>query len=245
MDLRHVVWTFIFLLLASKTYAADEAYIQAKMMEDKTDISPLRQDGVAFTHHIGTPDEPTIDGKPINSTVPAPEINIVESPLKESKAAFEDSWATSDKVKKILDSAASDGKLGYVMKKTKAMGLPASVAVVPIVESAYQTQAVSPKGAAGAWQLMPATAKAYGLNKEQRFEFTTSTDAALRLLRDLHQQFGNWELAFASYNAGSQRVSKALEKNPSAKTIDDLSLPMETKTYVKRMIQINATLESM
>lgn len=212
---------------------------------------------ITYTSYIGTPDHPTIDGgiinatggMPVNQDKPIANISsqqIVKADSTESTGGiqkpFKDNWATSEKVKGLLIEASRQGKLEYVLKKTDQMHLPASVAVVPMVESNYQTTSVSPKGAAGSWQLMPATAKAYGISAQERFQFTTETDAALKLLENLHQEFGNWELAFMAYNAGSQRVINALQKNPNAKTIDELDLPLETKVYVKRIMALNKSL---
>jgi len=67
-----------------------------------------------------------------------------------------------------------------------------------------------------------------------------STKAALRFLNDLHRRFDNWELAYAAYNAGGQRVMNAIKKNPKALTIQELDLPAETKEYVVRLKKINA-----
>lgn len=158
---------------------------------------------------------------------------------------FQDTWATSSKVKSLLEEAAKDGKLDYVLRKTNQKGLPASVATVPMIESRYQVDAVSPKGAAGAWQLMSATAKDYGVNKEDRYKFKPATDAALNLLDDLHKQFGSWELAFAAYNAGAERVQTALRKKPHAHSVRELDLPVETKNYVALIMALNKTMESL
>lgn len=141
------------------------------------------QGTLEYTSYIGTPDHPTIDGGIINSTDEVPVNHDMPSTkqlfhqqqatlVKVSEAhqsSFNDDWATSEKVKQLLVEAASQGKLSYVLKKTNQMQLPASVAIVPMVESNYQTGAVSPKGAAGAWQLMPSTAKDYGINNQERF----------------------------------------------------------------------------
>lgn len=210
-----------------------------------------------YTSYIGTTDHPTInggiinsaDGTPVNHQMPIVIQRADPTPrIKPSKTvvnnqiAFPDSWATSMRVKKLLIVAASAGKLSYVLKKTNEMGLPASVAIVPMVESHYQTDAISPKGAVGAWQLMPSVAKDYGIQNQDRFQFTTSTDTALKLLNQLHHQFGNWQLVFAAYNAGSKRVEDALEKNPNAKNMDELDLPQETKIYVKQIMSLNKTM---
>lgn len=215
---------------------------------------------VSATHtaFIGTPDHPTIDGGMINTTdgLPItqdnPEAVAVSTPEIKPQVVTHDSvtltqttgddWATSERVKHLLATAAKEGKLDYVLKKSESMGLPASVAVVPMVESNYQTNAVSPKGAAGAWQLMPSVAKDYGISNQDRTQFTASTDTALQLLDSLHQKFGNWEYAFAAYNAGAARVQAALAKNPNATHVDELDLPQETKQYVKRLMGLNKTM---
>ncbi len=210
---------------------------------------------LANTNIIGTPDYPTINGGIINSTdilfvdytaenkKTLSQDKIVTTVLvntkKYNKSFLDDGWVTSGKVKKLLITASQQGKLSYVLKKSDQMGLPASIAVIPMIESNYDTNAISSKGAAGVWQLMPSIAKDYGIENQDRFKFTTSTTVALQLLIDLYNRYGNWELTFAAYNAGSKRVSDAIRKNPQAKVIDDLDLPTETKNYVKRIMRIS------
>lgn len=155
--------------------------------------------------------------------------------------SFQDNWATSSKVKQVLMQAAQQGKLAYVLKKSEEMQLPASVALIPLVESHCQN-ITSPKGAAGDWQLMPAVANDYGITSEERFEFKPATNTALKLLQNLHARFGNWELAFAAYNAGSTRVETALKKQPTVSSIQELALPIETKQYVQKIKTANAVL---
>lgn len=111
-----------------------------------------------------------------------------------------------------------------------------------MVESRYQTDAVSPKGAKGAWQLMPETAKDYGLESKDRTNFIASTDTALHLLSDLHQQFGNWTLAFSAYNAGGQRIQMLLQQHPHAQCIHKLELPLETRRYIQRLKALYQTM---
>ena len=240
---------------------------QISSLHYSNDYHPLK--GIlVYTSTIGTPEHPTIDGGMINSAdgipinhdnpdVATPDSTNLE--VKNSDASthayqdttkmkqkpFQDSWATSVTVKELLTKASEQGKLGFVLKKAEQMNLPASVAVVPMVESQYQINAISSKGAAGAWQLMPSVAEDYGIQNQMRFQFTTSTDIALQLLSSLHQQFGNWDLTFAAYNAGSQRVEEALAENPNANSIDDLNLPIETKNYVKKLMDLNETLMKM
>jgi membrane-bound lytic murein transglycosylase D len=236
--------------LPAKT-APSALRLSAKPLPKMQPIKGLMQ----HTAAIGTIANPTMDGGIINSAdglpvsqppvispPPAPKPAILQVPATTGQTSFKDDWATSNKVQRLLSQAAQGGKLADVLKKSAAMGLPASVAVVPMVESRYQTQAVSPKGAAGAWQLMPSVAKDYGLPSADRFQFAPSTTTALQYLQQLHQQFGNWTLAYAAYNAGSGRVLAALRKNPQAASVNDLDLPTETKEYVAHIRTINQTL---
>ncbi len=118
-------------------------------------------------------------------------------------------------------------------------GLPKDLVGVVLVESAAQPLAQSPRQARGLWQLIPETARRYGLEvrdgRDERIEIEQSTRAAARYLRDLYQRFENWPLALAAYNAGQDSVQRALQRS-KATTFQELSdggsLPWETRTYV-------------
>lgn len=157
-------------------------------------------------------------------------------PVKPPVNFKDDNWAYDSKIGNVLKQAASDGKLGKVLIEAQKANVPPVVAVVPIAESHYNNKAISPKGAGGAWQIMPATANEYGLSSDQRFDFNASTEMAVGMLKDLHNTFGSWSLAFAAYNCGTQCVINALRKNPNARNIDDLRLPQETRDYVHKIV---------
>jgi hypothetical protein len=103
--------------------------------------------------------------------------------------------------------------------------------------------AVSPKGATGAWQFMPGTAARYGLKRnvwgDERTDLDKSTVVAAHYLADLHRLFGHWALALAAYNAGQDRVLEAVAKG---KTRDFWRLseqglfPGETQEYVPKVL---------
>lgn len=203
--------------------------------------------GVAYDVHKQylEPNQGYVIADDSNNTKPSesPQQITSKQAITKVKSNFQsDTWATDERVEKALKTAANDGKLNYVLGQAQQKNLPATVAVVPIVESKYNPNAVSPKGAGGAWQIMPKTAAGYGVESKQRFDFQNSTDLALTILSDLHEQFGNWELAFAAYNCGSQCVINALKKNPNAKSVAELSVPTETKNYVNQIMQINTVL---
>ncbi|HEY4931562.1 MAG TPA: lytic transglycosylase domain-containing protein [Terriglobales bacterium] len=122
-------------------------------------------------------------------------------------------------------------------------GIPQEIAAVVVVESGGRSNALSPKGALGLWQLMPDTARRYGLvvtpSRDERLDVERSTRAAARYLRDLYQQFGSWPLALAAYNAGEQSVQRAVDRSGISDFIQLSSLrllPQETRNYVPAVL---------
>ena len=118
-------------------------------------------------------------------------------------------------------------------------GIPADFVAVALIESGGQAAALSPKGARGVWQLMPDTARRYGLvvtgARDDRLDLVSATRAAARYLRDLHALFGDWELVLAAYNAGEQAVQNAIQRAGSNRfaVLSQLRLlPTETRNYV-------------
>ncbi len=219
-------------------------------------MTPVKTRTVA--NQVGSVQAPTINGGIINSAntsqvtsliielqpTPTPSKKtqnpILDKPTPVSKE--EEKWVDAKRVKRLLEKAAQDGKLSIVLNEVNKRGLPSSVATIPIIESHFNSNAISSKGAAGDWQIMPALAKDYQLSEHERFNFAKSSQVALAHLASLYATFHNWEFAFAAYNAGSGRVTKALQKNPHAQSVEELSLPRETKQYIKKLKAINEML---
>jgi soluble lytic murein transglycosylase-like protein len=121
--------------------------------------------------------------------------------------------------------------------------VPVGLLGVALVESGFNPFALSPKGARGIWQFMPATAERYGLAVSQGVDHRThpehSTRAAARYLRDLYAMFGDWKLAIAGYNAGEGRVQRIIKKT-GIRDFEEMSrrglLPLETRKYVPAVL---------
>lgn len=133
----------------------------------------------------------------------------------------------------IIEKAIQRGEFVYILAKLQELNLPNDLAIIPIIESQYEKNAVSSKGAAGLWQIMPATSRGFHLPLVDRFELKPSTMLALQYFKQLYQEFGNWDLALCAYNAGSHRVKSALKNSPSS-SLEDLALPRETISYLKQ-----------
>ena len=120
-----------------------------------------------------------------------------------------------------------------------AQKVPSQLVWLAEVESAFDRRAQSPVGAVGLFQLMPATAKRFGLSLwpfDQRFQPEPSATASAQYLKFLHDKFGNWRLALAAYNAGEGTVQKLLDRH-HARSYDEIAtrLPAETQLYVPRV----------
>lgn len=148
-----------------------------------------------------------------------------------------------------MDTIAKRAKryLHYITEQVDIRNIPGEIALLPIVESAFDPFAYSHGRAAGVWQFIPSTGKAYGLEQDWwhdgRRDISTSTVAALTYLESLHRRFdGDWLLALAAYNAGGGNVNKAIRKNRNAGKPTDfwsLKLPKETQNYVPRLIALS------
>ncbi len=137
--------------------------------------------------------------------------------------------------------------LYFIVDEIDRAGLPLDIALLPLVESAFDPLALSNQSAAGLWQFIPATAKDYGLKSNQwydgRNDVVASTHAAIRYLKRLNQSFdGDWLLALAAYNTGPGNVRIAMQKAKSAglePNFWNLKLAKETRDYVPRLIAVN------
>lgn len=119
--------------------------------------------------------------------------------------------------------------------------LPDFLKYIPVAESKLSIRVVSPHGAAGLWQLMPNTARSYGLEVssrvDERLNPELATEAALNFLQDLYYEFGDWALALAAYNCGAGKVKKAIRRMNCRDYHDiKLLLPKQTRHYLPSLI---------
>lgn len=141
--------------------------------------------------------------------------------------------------------------LYYIVEELDKRNMPMELALLPIVESAFDPFAYSHGRASGMWQIIPGTGKMLGLKQnwwyDGRRDVVASTDAALDYLQKLHKQFdGDWILALAAYNSGAGNVRKASRKNREKGRPTDywsLHLPKETEDYVPRLLAIKALVD--
>lgn len=153
----------------------------------------------------------------------------------------------------FLENAWGRGSryLFHILNEIERRGLPTELALLPVVESAFQPNAVSRSNAVGLWQFLAETGKDYGLQKtawvDQRRDVIDSTRAALDYLTVLGKQFnGDWTLALAAYNGGPGYVSRMCETNRrSGRGTDFLDLPLrsETRCYVPKLLALRKLVE--
>jgi membrane-bound lytic murein transglycosylase D len=134
--------------------------------------------------------------------------------------------------------------LYHIVNEIEARKMPLELALLPVVESAFNPVAYSRARAAGLWQFIPGTGRRYGLKQnwyyDGRRDVIAATTAALDYLEFLAAEFdGDWLLAVAAYNAGEANVARAIRKNLAADKPTDffsLKLPRETRAYVPKLL---------
>jgi membrane-bound lytic murein transglycosylase D len=120
--------------------------------------------------------------------------------------------------------------------------MPTEIALLPMIESAYNPQAYSRAHASGMWQFIPSTGKIYGLRQnywyDGRRDVLAATSAALDYLEKLHNEFGDWNLALAAYNWGEGAVGRAIARNKARglpTDYENLAMPLETRKYLPKL----------
>lgn len=211
--------------------------------EEITYLSDVDASGQALPPLVDDTQQPGIAADAQNSNLwqrikggyAMPELN---SPF----TANHESWYASrpDYVKRMV--GRSEKYLYHIVEEVQKRGMPTEIALLPMVESAFNPQAYSTSRASGIWQFIPSTGKHFGLKQnwwvDNRRDVKAATDAALTYLQKLHVMFGSWDLALAAYNAGEGTVMRAIERNRKKGLPTDyqsLNLPPETRNYVPKL----------
>ncbi|MHC8339055.1 transglycosylase SLT domain-containing protein [Pseudomonas sp. HLT2-19-2] len=149
----------------------------------------------------------------------------------------------------FLENAGERGSLyiHYIVERLEERNMPLELALLPVIESAYNPMAYSRANAVGLWQFIPSTGRYFNLRQTRfydgRRDITASTTAAMDYLTRLHDMFnGDWLLALAAYNAGEGTVSRAIERNEKLGLPTDywnLPLPAETQAYVPKLLALS------
>ncbi len=134
--------------------------------------------------------------------------------------------------------------LFYVVQELEKRGMPTELALLPVIESEFNPQAYSRAKAAGMWQFIPSTGRAYNLKqnafRDERRDVVASTNAALSYLQLLYGKFGDWQIALAAYNWGEGSVQKAMARARAAGKRTDYNglsafMPAETRHYYPKL----------
>jgi LysM repeat protein len=172
--------------------------------------------------------------------------NLSEERLQRQKGILVGKQAYIDR---ILERAQRH--MFLAVTEAERRQIPTELALLPVIESAYDPMATSRSQAAGLWQFIPDTGRLYGLEQswyyDGRRDPLASTKAAYDYLAKLNSIFNSWELALAAYNAGPGTVSRAIKRNIALGLPTDywsLKLPAETMAYVPRFLAVAALFKS-
>ncbi len=172
-------------------------------------------------------------------------VGFALEPLESPLVAEHEAWYAGrpEYIKRFVDRGSL--YLHYIVEQVEKRNMPMEIALLPVVESAFNPKANSRSKAAGLWQFIPSTGKNYGLAqdwwKDNRRDVVAATDAALNYLERLHGMFGTWEHALAAYNCGEGCVARAIAYNQKRGLPTDylsLKLPPETRNYVPKLIAV-------
>ncbi len=135
--------------------------------------------------------------------------------------------------------------LYYITLEVERRGMPSEIALLPMIESAFNPIANSPARASGIWQFIPSTGRNFGMEQnwwyDGRRDIISATNGALDYLDKLHDMFGDWELALAAYNWGERGVQRSQERNRHyglPVNYGSLRMPTETRNYIPKLLAL-------
>lgn len=166
-------------------------------------------------------------------------------PLNSKLIQRHEKWYASHPDYVLRMSERANRYLFYIVEEVERRGMPTEIALLPIIESAFNPGANSVASASGIWQFIPSTGKHFGMEQnwwyDGRRDIIGATNGALDYLEKLHKQFGDWELALAAYNWGENAVARAQATNRKHGKPTDYShlrMPRETQNYVPKLLAV-------
>jgi membrane-bound lytic murein transglycosylase D len=162
--------------------------------------------------------------------------------LDDPRVAKWEEWYASrpDYVARMIDR--SRRYLYHIVVEVDERHMPTEIALLPMIESAYNPNALSTSRASGIWQFIPSTGTRYGMKQnfwfDSRRDVIAGTEGALTYLIKLHGDFNDWQLALAAYNWGEGNVAKAIAQNQKKGRPADyasLKMPDETRNYLPKL----------
>ena len=209
------------------------AQVVLPLLESRDDTQPYAAWLAARMDYLDVADE-------IRLTIPPPAVQTNQPPLPAPNPPPQkerELWLK--KVSVVPWPALANEYVPELKPVFTAQKVPPELVWVAEVESGFDRRAVSPAGAAGLFQLMPETAKRFGLSlwpRDQRYQPGPSATASAQYLKFLYDRFHDWRLALAAYNCGEGEVQKLLERYKT-QSYDDIAehLPAETQMYVPRV----------
>jgi membrane-bound lytic murein transglycosylase D len=166
-------------------------------------------------------------------------------PLNNRLIKRHEKWYASHPEYVLRMSERANRYLFYIVEEVERRGMPTEIALLPIIESAFNPGANSVASASGIWQFIPSTGKHFGMEQnwwyDGRRDIIGATNGALDYLEKLHKQFGDWELALAAYNWGENAVARAQARNRKRGKPTDyshLKMPRETQNYIPKLLAI-------
>src|SRR4029079_15861655 len=238
----------LWIVLAAPNLLAEEPVAVSVLSELTPDASPLP----ALDSGDAKP-APTLDAHevppPVTVLTPAPDslwarvrhgcaLPEIDSPL----VARHEAWFLNhpNYFQRMIERSRL--YLYFIVEEIDKRNMPMEVALLPMIESAYNPVAFSRARAVGIWQFMPSTGKRYGLKQnwwyDGRRDVMAATRAALDYLEKLHAEFHDWQLALAAYNYGENGVARAIAQNRAKRkpnSYEYLRMPRETRNYLPKL----------
>ncbi|MFZ1547557.1 MAG: transglycosylase SLT domain-containing protein [Candidatus Nitrotoga sp.] len=239
--------TFIALYAVAIVHAEEQFFANSSLNALQTDSTP--QTSAAST---GLDLTPTVDLNLSQSDVwqrirNGYALRKFDSPL----VANHEQWYAKrpDYVQRMTERG--ERYLHFIVEEVERRGMPSEIALLPMIESAFNPGGYSTSSASGIWQFIPSTGKHFGMQQnwwyDGRRNIISATTGALDYLQILHGKFGNWELALVAYNWGEGAVQRALAHNRKLglpANYANLKMPSETRNYIPKLQAIKNIIDN-